>query len=185
MPATDITDAQSDYLLLADISGYMAFLSDSELEHARDTLTDLLGLLIDHAKPPLVLSKLEGDAVFSYTGGQKSFKDGQILVELMVVNNICQCAACANVSKLDLRALATTAPSLSRPWWVGRTRGDRGDSRPPLDEVPREGEDRDHGPYALNGFRPHETIGRQQPLDRYLTTPKPIKPTHPKSEQES
>ena len=112
-----MTEAQSGYLLLADISGYTAFLNDSELEHARDTLTDLLGLLIDHTKPPLVLSKLEGDAVFSYTWGEESFKDGQTLVELieatyvafrraielMVMNNTCQCAACANVSTLDLK----------------------------------------------------------------------------------
>lgn len=66
-----MTDVQSGYLLLADISGYTAFLSESELEHARDTLTDLLGLLIDHARPPLVISKLEGDAVFSYTWGEE------------------------------------------------------------------------------------------------------------------
>jgi hypothetical protein len=35
------------------------------LEHARDTLSDLLGLMIDHTRPPLTISKLEGDAVFS------------------------------------------------------------------------------------------------------------------------
>ena len=112
-----MTAARSGYLLLSDISGYTAFLSDSELEHARDTLTDLLTLLIDHAKPPLLLSKLEGDAVFSYTWGEDAFKDGQVFVELientyvafrraielMVMNNTCRCAACANVSKLDLK----------------------------------------------------------------------------------
>ncbi len=89
------------------------------MEHARDTLTDLLRLLIDHTKPPLVLSKLEGDAVFSYTWGNESFHDGQAFVELiedtyvafrraielMVMNNTCQCAACANVSNLDLKFL--------------------------------------------------------------------------------
>jgi hypothetical protein len=31
-----MTDAQSGYLLLADISGYTAFPGDSELEHACD-----------------------------------------------------------------------------------------------------------------------------------------------------
>ncbi len=112
-----MTDAQSGYLLLADISGYTVFLSDSELEHARDTLTDLLTLLIDQTKSPLIVSKLEGDAVFSYTWGEEPFKDGQALaelientyvafrraIELMVMNNTCQCAACANVSNLDLK----------------------------------------------------------------------------------
>ncbi len=112
-----MTDAQSGYLFLADISGYTSYLNESELEHARDTLTDLLELLIDHAKPPLTISKLEGDAVFSYTLGDDSFQDGQAMVELientyvafrraielMVMNNTCRCAACANVSMLDLK----------------------------------------------------------------------------------
>lgn len=112
-----MTEAQSGCLLLADISGYTTFLNESELEHARDTLSDLLGLMIDHTKPPLVISKLEGDAVFSFTWGSEPFKDGQALVELiedtyvafrraielMVMNNTCQCAACANVSNLDLK----------------------------------------------------------------------------------
>lgn len=40
-----MTDTQSGFLLLADISGYTAFLNESELKHARDTLTDLLGRL--------------------------------------------------------------------------------------------------------------------------------------------
>lgn len=39
-------------------------------------------MLIDHAKPPLVLSKLEGDAVFSYTSGD-AFQHGQMFVELI------------------------------------------------------------------------------------------------------
>ena len=109
--------AESGYLLLADISGYTAYLSDSELEHARDTLAQLLGVLIDHTKPPLVLSKLEGDAVFSYTWGDEPFASAQTFVELientyiafrraielMVMNNTCQCSACANVSMLDLK----------------------------------------------------------------------------------
>lgn len=112
-----MTETASGYLLLADISGYTAFLSDSELDHARDTLTDLLALMIDHTKAPLTISKLEGDAVFSYTWGEEPFKDGQALVEsientyvafrraveLMVMNNTCRCAACANVSMLDLK----------------------------------------------------------------------------------
>ena len=64
-----MADSQPGYLVLADISGDTAFLSESALELARDTLTDLVGLLIDHTKPPLVLCRLEGDAVFSYTWG--------------------------------------------------------------------------------------------------------------------
>lgn len=107
---------QQGILFLADISGYTGFLNESELEHAHGTLTDLLEILIDRSGPPLTVSKLEGDAVFSY-GLADAFSDGQTLVELiegtyvsfrraidsMVLNNTCQCKACANVSSLDLK----------------------------------------------------------------------------------
>ena len=106
----------SGYLFVADISGYTGYLNASELEHARGTLTDLLEILIDRSGPPLTISKLEGDAVFSY-GFENAFRDGQTFVELvegtyiafrraidsMVLNNTCGCAACANVTSLDLK----------------------------------------------------------------------------------
>lgn len=107
---------QRGYILIADITGYTAYLSHSELEHARETLTDLLGLLVEHTRPPLVLSRLEGDAVVSYALEEgfvstqtfvESIEDTYIAfrraIELMVLNNTCQCNACANVSSLDLK----------------------------------------------------------------------------------
>ena len=136
------------------------------MEHARDTLTDLLGLLIDHTKTPLVLSKLEGDAVFSYTWGEEAFKDGQTLVELieatyvafrraidlMVMNNTCQCAACANVSKLDLKFFVHHGTFAQQELGgQSRTRWHGGDSGPPLDEEQRERGDRDYGLCAVYG----------------------------------
>lgn len=104
------------YLLIADITGYTAYLSASELEHAQDTLSSLLELLIEHTRPPLIISRLAGDAVISY-GLEEKFQVGQTFVEtiedtyvafrkaieLMVLNNTCQCNACANVSTLDLK----------------------------------------------------------------------------------
>jgi hypothetical protein len=104
------------YLLLADITGYTLYLTRSELEHAQGTLTDLLELLIENTRPPLVVSQLEGDAVFSY-GLHEGFVTAQTFVEmvedtyvafrrtidLMVLNNTCLCNACANVSSLDLK----------------------------------------------------------------------------------
>jgi carbon monoxide dehydrogenase subunit G len=101
-------------LLIADISGYTRFLQASELDHARGILTDLLGVLVDQTRPPLVISRLEGDAVFSY---QLSTVSGQTVVEmleatyvafrraieLIVLNTTCECNACANVGTLDLK----------------------------------------------------------------------------------
>lgn len=111
-----MTSTQQGFLLIADITGYTMYLSQSELEHAQGTLTTLLELLIDHTRPPLVISRLAGDAVISYAL-QDNFLKGQTFIEmiedtyvafrkaidLMVLNNTCQCNACANVSTLDLK----------------------------------------------------------------------------------
>ncbi len=108
--------ASQGFLVVADITGYTAYLSHSELEHAQDVLKTLLGLMIDHTKPPLVLSGLEGDAVLSYTIDSDRF-EGQAFVEmieqtyvafkraidLMVMNTTCECNACANINTLDLK----------------------------------------------------------------------------------
>lgn len=104
------------YLVIADITGYTTFLSDSELEHAQDSLKDLLDLLIEQTKPPLVISRLEGDAVISYAP-EASFLQGQTMVEIientyvkfrearqrMRLNTSCTCNACQNISNLDLK----------------------------------------------------------------------------------
>ena len=104
------------FILIADITGYTTYLSRSELEHAQGTLTDLLELLLEHTRPPLIVSRLEGDAVFSYAL-EEGFVSGQTFLEsiedtyvdfrraidLMILNNTCRCNACANVSSLDLK----------------------------------------------------------------------------------
>lgn len=103
-------------LLIADISGYTQFLKASELEHARGILTDLLGVLVEQTRPPLVISRLEGDAVFSYELAAPSVSGQTVVemvegtyvafrkaIELIVLNTTCDCNACANVGSLDLK----------------------------------------------------------------------------------
>lgn len=104
------------YLLIADITGYSQYLSASELEHAQETLTALLSLLVDNTGPPLVISRLEGDAVISYGLEDDFYRDQTFLekiedtyvtfrkaLERLVLNNTCRCNACANISTLDLK----------------------------------------------------------------------------------
>lgn len=107
---------QNGFLLIADITGYTVYLNQSELEHAHEVLQTLLELLIEHTRPPLVISRLAGDAVISY-GLQPGFLNGQTFVELiedtyvafrkaidvMVLNNTCKCNACTNTGNLDLK----------------------------------------------------------------------------------
>jgi uncharacterized protein YndB with AHSA1/START domain len=110
------TSASRGVLLIADISGYTVYLKDSELEHAQAVLSDLLSVLVKSTHAPLVISRLEGDAVFSYALGP-GMVQGQTLVEMiegayvgfrraieqMVRNTSCRCNACANISGLDLK----------------------------------------------------------------------------------
>lgn len=111
-----MSKTREGYLLIADITGYTRYLNESELEHAQETLTALLELLVENTRPPLVISRLAGDAVISY-GLRKGFLQGQTFIEKiegtyvafrkalerMVLNNTCQCNACANISSLDLK----------------------------------------------------------------------------------
>src|SRR5919201_4002234 len=108
--------ASRGVLLIADITGYTIFLKGSELEHAHGILSDLLSVLVEGTRPPLTISRLEGDAVFSY-GVDPGSVGGQTLVEMiegtyvtfrraleqMVLNTLCTCNACANIGGLDLK----------------------------------------------------------------------------------
>lgn len=111
-----MTSTQHGYLLIADITGYTMYLSQSELEHAQEVLQALLELLIDHTRPPLTISRTAGDAVISYSllgaslNGQtfvELLEDTYVAfrraIELMVLNNSCHCNACANIGSLDLK----------------------------------------------------------------------------------
>jgi hypothetical protein len=111
-----MSETHEGYFLIADITGYTRYLSESELEHAQDTLTALLELLVENTRPPLVISRLAGDAVISY-GLRENFLQGQTFIEKiedtyvafrkaidrLVLNNTCRCNACANISNLDLK----------------------------------------------------------------------------------
>ena len=107
------------YLVLADISGYTAFLTGTELEHAQGIIEELTTLIHDRLVPPLHFVKLEGDAVFCYADGFE-FNDGERLLEVLEVcycdfadrlfdmarSSTCGCAACAAIDTLDLKFVA-------------------------------------------------------------------------------
>lgn len=111
-----MANIEEGFLLVADITGYTSYLSRSELDHAQEALTALLNLLIEHTRPPLVISRLAGDAVISY-GLSATFVQAQTFlemiedtyvafrraIELMVLNTTCVCNACRNLPSLDLK----------------------------------------------------------------------------------
>ena len=112
----DNVGAVDGYLLLADISGYTAFLTGTELEHSHAIVTELTRLIRSKLVPPMRFVKLEGDAVFCFASGD-AFPDGEQLVELvescyfdfssrlldMTRSTTCRCDACQEIGGLDLK----------------------------------------------------------------------------------
>jgi len=104
------------HLVIADISGYTQFLTDSELDHANGIVGDLLTSITSAIRAPLTVSSIEGDAVFMY-GSTPEGMSGQTIVEsvellyiafaraleTMVINTTCQCNACINIASLGLK----------------------------------------------------------------------------------
>jgi hypothetical protein len=72
-PGSKMSKTYEGYLLIADITGYTRYLSESELEHAQETLTALLELLVENTRP--WLSAISGDAVISYGLRETSSRD--------------------------------------------------------------------------------------------------------------
>src|SRR6516165_7723919 len=99
--------------MLADISGYTRFLTSVELDHSRDLLANLLGVVVDETRGVMKLAKLEGDAVFCYEEGRAT-PDGMVTLAEAVyfafrrwrrdVEHLttCKCEACRRIPELDL-----------------------------------------------------------------------------------
>jgi len=111
------------FFVICDISGYTAFLTQAELEHAEEILNHLLNALVKATVPPLRIVKLEGDAIFSYSPEQDMVK-GQTLLEIVEsiygafrqtqersrLNTTCTCNACRLIPSLDLKLVVHHGP---------------------------------------------------------------------------
>lgn len=107
------------YLLIADITGYTAFLTSSEQDHANSILKGLLTSVVEQIGEPLHLGGVEGDGVLAYSN-LNEFPSGETFLAIcenlynafamrrqnIIANTTCPCQACANVGKLDLKIMA-------------------------------------------------------------------------------
>lgn len=104
------------YLVIADISGYTQFLTESELDHGNGVIADLLNSIVGASQVPLTVASIEGDAVFMYgeliegIHGQTVLESVEFLyhsfasaLDNMVTNTTCTCNACINISSLGLK----------------------------------------------------------------------------------
>src|SRR5262249_25456148 len=77
MPSAHRTE--SGFLVLADISGFTAFVTATELEHGAEVTGVLLADVMAALSPPLEIQELEGDAVFAL--GPEAAREGRRLIE--------------------------------------------------------------------------------------------------------
>jgi Protein of unknown function (DUF2652) len=119
-------------LLLADLSGYTAYLAASEPDRAPTLVADLVETIVRQLRPTFRLEKLEGDAAFmvapldSLTGTALiDALDATILafhgrLRSMAQSTTCTCEACRRIPELDLK-FVVHAGSVVRQRVAGRT----------------------------------------------------------------
>ena len=124
------------YLLLADISGYTAFMAGVEREHGIDfsqgipaaypILAALLDSIITGVEPEFAVVKLEGDAVFAAAAAASLDGHGDLVLEKLgtmyrafidsrtraIPSSDHVCTACPAVARLDLKAVLHRGPAV-------------------------------------------------------------------------
>lgn len=114
---------ESGFLVLADISGFTAFVTATELEHGASVTGVLLDGVMEALAPPLEIQELEGDAVFALAPDEPSAEDAEVtdraLLEAfnrafaafsarqreMSLDTSCSCGACRSVLALSLKLI--------------------------------------------------------------------------------
>lgn len=111
-----IHQPEGGFLVLADISGFTAFTTATELDHGAAVIGALLAEVMNALSPPLEIQELEGDAVFAL-GSDHVLPPGAPLLELlrgaylafrerqqdMQADSSCSCRACSSVRALSLK----------------------------------------------------------------------------------
>jgi len=103
---------QEGALVLADISGYSAFVAKTEVDHSWSILHELLDTVVRSVEGRMDVSQVEGDAILFITGLSTSDVIGAIegtfvafhrrLRDMQTVST-CPCSACANIGILKLK----------------------------------------------------------------------------------
>ena len=106
---------ETGFLVIADLTGYTAYLSGSEIEHAPAIAGDLLETIVGRLEPPFRLAKFEGDAAFLFVEDGRA--DGSLLLDAIEAAYVafrrrlrsidqatsCDCNSCRLAPRLDLK----------------------------------------------------------------------------------
>jgi hypothetical protein len=104
------------FLVLADVSGFTAFVTTTELEHGAQIIATLLDEVVARLSPPLEIQEIEGDAVFAVGSAASDLPRRRLLEVLqeaflafkarqraMQEAEGCSCGACRRIWVLDLK----------------------------------------------------------------------------------
>ena len=109
---------QHGFLVLADISGFTAFVTATGLEHGPPIIAALLEEVIRRISPPLEIQEIEGDAVFALDRHGSVVPPAALLGVLhealvgfrslqrdMQADESCTCNACRSIWRLHLKLI--------------------------------------------------------------------------------
>lgn len=110
------SEIDQGFIVLADISGFTAFMEANEIDHSARIIENFIQLIMKCLTPVMTIAEVEGDAVFAYTPAKRITR-GELLLELiettyaafrdrrqtMQHNVTCACTACQSISHLDLK----------------------------------------------------------------------------------
>lgn len=104
-------------IFIPDISGFTRFVNETEVEHSRHIIQELLETLINANQLGLEISEIEGDAILFYKyGDAPELKEIYGQVEKMFCEfhrhlltydlcRLCQCKACKSAADLSLKVI--------------------------------------------------------------------------------
>jgi hypothetical protein len=109
--------ANRGLIFIPDISGFTRFVNETEIEHSRYIIQELLEILINANQIGLEISEIEGDAILFYKyGDAPELKEIYKQVEKMFCEfhrhlmdyeqrRLCQCVACKSANDLTLKVI--------------------------------------------------------------------------------
>jgi hypothetical protein len=104
-------------VFIPDISGFTRFVHETEIDHSRVIIQELLELLINANKIGLEISEIEGDAILFYRYGdvpdlkelysqvEDMFREFHSYLAIYDANRFCQCKACMSAINLSLKVI--------------------------------------------------------------------------------
>ena len=108
-----MSETVTGYIAIADISGYTTFVADTEIEHSREILGELLEVTSRELERHLRLARIQGDALICVGEDdavvaclENAFLSFHRRVRAMVAATTCTCNACRSVPSLTLKFVA-------------------------------------------------------------------------------